>query len=331
VTARLAGRKKVKPGARLFVATPSRVSAPLRQALHGAAGLRRVPVLDAPGLDGRALDQGSLVLCADASGIDPAGVGPSVVVLGDPDDAAGTVRDWLGIEGRDAVVFASRCHAFAAALGAEGGAEVLAEAEIRAHPEAALLRILSALDLTLEPGEARLTIERFEAALAASDVALTAQEERAWGRQALAIYRLGADEEARSSWCPRELFRWGDKPSEPPPRLMDITGGARTLVFGPYLMMPAGTWRATAVFDLDEEGAKRFFLASFGSSGEFSHDKSHPMAVGRNRMSVVHRFARPGPAEFILGVPHAAFHGTLSFSGLAIERADPSEAPAGPG
>ena len=313
---------------RLVVAPPSAVSGPLREAVREAAEARGVPVQDLVGIEGRTLEKGSVTLCADASGLDLSAIGRLVVVLGDPDQSAPAIRDWLALDGRDAVVFASRCFAHATNLCRDGATWAISEAEIRADPDGALVRLFEALDLAPTPVEAVALGARFRSALGNSTTSDQLSQVDAVARDALAVFRPSEDGKPSRAWCSRELFKWGDDPEAFPPFPMDVTGAARNLAFGPYMILPEGTWRATAIFDLDEEAAKRFFLLSFGSGAEFSHLETCQLQVGHNELSVTHQFLAPGPAEFSLGVPYGAFHGELCFSGLFIERVEILEADA---
>ncbi len=46
---------------------------------------------------------------------------------------------------------------------------------------------------------------------------------------------------------PRGCLRWGDQPEEPAPRVVELTGWSRILVFGPYLPLPPGDWTMRTV------------------------------------------------------------------------------------
>lgn len=54
-------------------------------------------------------------------------------------------------------------------------------------------------------------------------------------------------------WSP-DLFMMGDSPDEPPLKVIDVTGGARVIVFGPYMFLPPGsydlTWQVALSSDL---------------------------------------------------------------------------------
>ena len=52
---------------------------------------------------------------------------------------------------------------------------------------------------------------------------------------------------------PRECFLDGDLPNEPLGPMMELAGRARILSYGPYLPLPAGSWRATAYFGFSSD------------------------------------------------------------------------------
>jgi hypothetical protein len=292
--------------------------------LRAAAESQGAPVLDLVGLEDQPMPDGALVMCADVSALAEPPPKRSAVVFGDPVHAAGAARHWLGIDGVASIVFASRCYAHATAIKTAGVAMTSSERAIRADPRSAMLELLRALDLPLKAPKVASILHDFDEALCQSlQTAATHGHDRL-AEDALAIFQ--EDGAVRRAWCGRELFRWGDGDGEPPPPSMDITGPPRSLVIGPYTILPAGKWRATASFEIDDEAAKRFFLASFGSGENFSHLETVRLAPGHNEMSVVHDFPAPGPAEFALGVPYGGFHGEVHFAGLSLERAEEAAA-----
>ncbi len=43
---------------------------------------------------------------------------------------------------------------------------------------------------------------------------------------------------------PRACLMWGDRPGEPAPRVLDLTGPSRVLAYGPYFRLAPGRWTA---------------------------------------------------------------------------------------
>lgn len=55
---------------------------------------------------------------------------------------------------------------------------------------------------------------------------------------------------------PRDCLLWGDHPGTPLPRVLDMTGPARVVAYGPYYALPSGSWtvRATLAFSPASRG-----------------------------------------------------------------------------
>lgn len=124
----------------------------------------------------------------------------------------------------------------------------------------------------------------------------------------------------------RARFRWGDEPDRVCPATIDVTGPARVLLFGPYVPLPPGLWRAEIAFDLCEQGARRTYLVEFGAGADLSRQWSSRLRPGRNTICVEHNFEASAIAEIRLWVARAAFHGGLRFLGATVlwerQRAD---------
>lgn len=59
---------------------------------------------------------------------------------------------------------------------------------------------------------------------------------------------------------PRECFLNGDFMGEPLPLMMELAGRARILLYGPYLPLPTGHWRATGCFGFSPDIEKLPFI-----------------------------------------------------------------------
>lgn len=59
---------------------------------------------------------------------------------------------------------------------------------------------------------------------------------------------------------PRECFLNGDFMGEPLPLVMELAGRARILLYGPYLPLPTGHWRATGCFGFSPDIEKLPFI-----------------------------------------------------------------------
>ena len=69
---------------------------------------------------------------------------------------------------------------------------------------------------------------------------------------------------------PREAFLDGDAPGECLPAAVEVAGRARILAYGPYLPLPAGTWRARAFLGFSPDIGKMPFILEADSGGAVS-------------------------------------------------------------
>lgn len=69
------------------------------------------------------------------------------------------------------------------------------------------------------------------------------------------FWRGFADGELREVVWHRQLFQWGDRPSAQLPEIIDVTGPARCLAFGPYIQLPAGSWSCSLMLGCSEDAA----------------------------------------------------------------------------
>jgi hypothetical protein len=61
----------------------------------------------------------------------------------------------------------------------------------------------------------------------------------------------------------RDLFAIGDDPYQPATRSIDVTGRIRNLLFGPYMILPPGSWVATVVLGFSKEAAEMTYGIEF--------------------------------------------------------------------
>jgi hypothetical protein len=128
----------------------------------------------------------------------------------------------------------------------------------------------------------------------------------------------------------RVLFRWGDAPDETCPEQIDVTGPPRVLVFGPFMSLEAGLWRAEVHYEVCDQAARRSYLVEFGSGADLSREWFGPVTLGRNRIVVTHQFADAAVSEIRFWVARAAFHGQLRFLGVTLKRVGPEDGPPDP-
>lgn len=83
---------------------------------------------------------------------------------------------------------------------------------------------------------------------------LVAADEAAAVRQVLSPLVHGAvsPDVGPVAW-PTRTFMLGDRPNEPAPPVVDLTGGARVIYYGPYFFLPPGEWQARLVVAFSAE------------------------------------------------------------------------------
>jgi hypothetical protein len=103
----------------------------------------------------------------------------------------------------------------------------------------------------------------------------------------------------------RDCLFWGDHPGEKLPRIIDLTGPARVLAYGPYLHLPPGSWmvRATLAFSPAAIGAP--FAIELHGDGLLGRGRFKPGAAGVFAASFPARVRSPHLANEIRVVSEA--------------------------
>jgi hypothetical protein len=82
-------------------------------------------------------------------------------------------------------------------------------------------------------------------------------------------------------WEPELFFISDAVPNATPTpasRLVDITGGVRFLVFGPFINLPPGSWSAKVILGLSAEAAGMSFMVEVFAGRQLSHTHVEPLA-----------------------------------------------------
>jgi hypothetical protein len=123
-------------------------------------------------------------------------------------------------------------------------------------------------------------------------------------------------------WWGPEVFVTPDGPANACPTIIDLTGRSRYLVFGPYLALSPGLWRARAFVDLCPDAARRLLAFEFGADPDYTSVDIIRGVPGRHVVELEHRMSGEGLAQVRLWLKKPAFHGRARFLGAAIERLD---------
>lgn len=104
------------------------------------------------------------------------------------------------------------------------------------------------------------------------------------------------------------------------PGELDITGRARILVYGPYLVLSPGIWRTSVRFLVNETAGPKAFRIDWGTPTEFTSAPMLPGRPGIFEMSIEHEWHLPAPAEIRILLMEGAFDGQLHFFGANVTR-----------
>lgn len=221
---------------------------------------------------------------------DPADV---VAIMPQPETAAETTADLYDLYPPFSVFHASLLLARAVALGKDA-------------------RILTAEQLSRKPAR----IELFPGVIVEPPEA-----ERGTPRPAVSValgmYRLGRPRPGTTVTWSERLFTY-DKNScveDAPLGVLDVTGRPRTLLYGPYLALPPGRWKANVRFAIDNDAAGRELRFDWGLGGDFVSHTELPGTGGVYEVEVHHTVDEVGPWQFRVLLMEGAFDGRLTFQG----------------
>lgn len=102
--------------------------------------------------------------------------------------------------------------------------------------------------------------------------------------------------------------------------VFDVTGRPRCLLFGPYLPLASGVWRARVWLEICPDAAKRPMAIQLGAEPDYSTADLPLDQPGRLVASIEHPMDGGGLAQIRLLLRRAAFHGEVRFLGAAVSR-----------
>lgn len=119
---------------------------------------------------------------------------------------------------------------------------------------------------------------------------------------------------------PREAFLDGDVPGETLPALIEVAGRARIVAYGPYLPLPAGTWKATAWLGFSPDIGRLPFILEIDSGGGVSRGFFEAERGGIFSLDLDFRVADPlHPLELRLITQDSALEGQTSLIEVSLE------------
>ena len=103
---------------------------------------------------------------------------------------------------------------------------------------------------------------------------------------------------------------------------LDLTGRPRIVVYGPYLEMPTGRWKAVFTLSVDAYACRYLFRADWGGIEDYVSQEFRPGRPGVFEIEMVYDWTTQGACEFRLLVMEGVFHGEISMSDLIVSRVD---------
>jgi hypothetical protein len=124
---------------------------------------------------------------------------------------------------------------------------------------------------------------------------------------------------ARAIW-PTDLFTYPAGRTIDRPLQIDLTGRPRVLVFGPYIDLPAGNWRATIRISADPEGGRIRLRLEWGQGEGMTATSVTIRAPGHYAVSLEQGWLGQGPAEVRIWLEEASFGGRLTLVDVEVDR-----------
>ena len=119
----------------------------------------------------------------------------------------------------------------------------------------------------------------------------------------------------------RDLFFVGDMPTEPAKHAVDVTGRARCLLYGPYIMVPAGRWAANVVLACSKEVSGMAFTVEILSGSErLGGARLQPDSAGVFEVAISFTVEKSSalPLEIRIFNERAAFDGRLGLASVTL-------------
>ncbi len=104
------------------------------------------------------------------------------------------------------------------------------------------------------------------------------------------------------------------------PEVMAVTGRPRDLVFGPYVGLAPGLWRAAVFVDVGADASRCRFDLEFGVFPNFTKIPVTFAGPGCHRLEIEHTVVDGGAAEVRLVLIRPNFQGEIRFAGASVER-----------
>jgi hypothetical protein len=211
-----------------------------------------------------------------------------LIALGDPRSAVAELVMRHGMDLPTATRDVASGCASLLAYGALPGSLSIRVDQFQQNPMAVAEAVCKHFGTAADPAEIAKTLETQSNAT----IALSPWEVDAWWSRLGAAERglvagaldaythYWANGELKSMTWSRELFFIGDAPHERATRGIDITGRARCLLYGPYIMLPPGSWTALVEIGCSRETAGMSFMVEVFSGSQLGRTTLHAARGG---------------------------------------------------
>lgn len=120
---------------------------------------------------------------------------------------------------------------------------------------------------------------------------------------------------------PPERFRYDMREADARERVsrMDVAGRSRHLVWGPYEVLPAGHWRATARLAFDRWSCRHKYYFEFGGKTDFVRHAFTPGREGVFEFVAEHALEKRAKTEVRIVMVESSLGGVFEFQGAEVE------------
>ena len=136
---------------------------------------------------------------------------------------------------------------------------------------------------------------------------------------ALAFYETLPPRPGASAIWGADAFIWTPGSQD---GLVDLTGRRRVLLYGPYLMLSAGTWTVDLVFEISIHRAICELRFEWGILHDVDTIAQRVTVSGRYEASMTHSWTDAGAVELRIWLDRSMFDGTLKVLSVTVSKVD---------
>lgn len=125
---------------------------------------------------------------------------------------------------------------------------------------------------------------------------------------------------------PTEVFYWGDRPSEPAPRIASVIGPSRVMIYGPYFHLPPGPWNVELILAFSDAIKDiPFLLEIYGGQQRLGRFRIEGRPAGGYLGRLTFEVADPvAPIEIRLRNEQGSIEGEIALVEMRLSAADPA-------